>query len=687
VTVIPLRSLRCCRVRRLLALSPLLFALPAGPVAAQERTVVEQLAPLLAAEDARDFQPDLFRRALVAPDSLVRRIAVLAAGRIGDFRATPLMLPLLADADSTVRAAAAFSLGVLRDTAAVQPLIDRLTGLPALDGSAAAAAVTALAKIGGRRSGEFFGAVLGGKVPLSQEDRGPARDRMIAEAWRLGPDAPVTVLLPFMEDTALGPRSRAVYSLGRLRAPAAGNRLLLVLRDRDDYTRSLAARALTRAYADTAGLAPSAVSELLVRAADDPSGPVRINALRSLAGYADSTLSGKVVGLLSDPLPGVQVTAAEALGELGGAEAARALGRVAAGKGRYGLRRAALLSLARIDTAAFAAAAERWGTSADWRERAAAAEGSASAGPGKSPAFLRDGDGRVVAAGLQAWSGEVEGPDPALIAAARPLLGHADAAVRSVAADAVARAADPADLAALARMYGATRRDSFPEAALSALNAIAAIGKSSPAAQARVDREFLANSTRPDNYLLRRWAEETWPAAAGRWGPAYPVATGRSLQDYRDVTARYLTGPDSLSRPHVVIETESRGPIELALAGPEAPLTVDNFLRLVDRRFFDRSRWHRVVANFVIQDGDPRGDGFGSPGGAIRDEINPLRYEQPVIGMALSGPDTGMSQWFINLSPQPHLDGTYTVFGKVVVGGGLLSRITQGDVIRTIARK
>ena len=142
-----------------------------------------------------------------------------------------------------------------------------------------------------------------------------------------------------------------------------------------------------------------------------------------------------------------------------------------------------------------------------------------------------------------------------------------------------------------------------------------------------------------------------------------------------------------MTRPHVIIETESRGSIEIALLGPDAPLTVDNFLRLVDRRFFDRNRWNRVVANFVVQDGDPRGDGFGSPGGAIRDEINPNRYDTPVLGMGLSGPDTGMSQWFINLSPQPHLDGTYTVFGKVVAGGGILGRITQGDVIRSIARK
>jgi len=202
-----------------------------------------------------------------------------------------------------------------------------------------------------------------------------------------------------------------------------------------------------------------------------------------------------------------------------------------------------------------------------------------------------------------------------------------------------------------------------------------------------VDREFLQGTSRPENYLLRRWAEESWPEAAAKWGPAPPVATGRSLEDYRDVVKRYLVSPDSVARPHVVIDTEGRGLIEVELLGPDAPLTVDNFLRLVARRFFDRNRWHRVVPNFVVQDGDPRGDGFGSPGGAIRDEINRNRYEGPMLGMALSGPDTGMSQWFINLSPQPHLDGIYTVFGKVVDGTATLVRLTQGDVIRSIARK
>jgi cyclophilin family peptidyl-prolyl cis-trans isomerase len=251
----------------------------------------------------------------------------------------------------------------------------------------------------------------------------------------------------------------------------------------------------------------------------------------------------------------------------------------------------------------------------------------------------------------------------------------------------LSKAAEVRNLAALAQMYRRSLSDSFPDASIAALGALAAIHRTGGAAEARVDREFLQTVPRPDNYLLRRWAENEWPQAAQRWGSAYPIATGRTLEDYRELARRFLVAPDSLARPHVFIEIEQRGVLDVELFGPDAPLTVANFLRLVDRRFFDGNRWHRVVPNFVVQDGDPRGDGFGGPGGAIRDEINRNRYgSKPMLGMALSGPDTGSSQWFINLSPQPHLDGTYTIFGRAVGNVGALRRISQGDVIRTIRR-
>jgi cyclophilin family peptidyl-prolyl cis-trans isomerase/HEAT repeat protein len=654
---------------------------------AQDEAVVEELAPVLAAEDARQWQPELFQRALVAPDSLVRRVAAMAAGRIGDLRATPLLLRLLDQPDSTVGVAAAFALGLLRDSTAVGPMITRLTGLPPLDTETASEAITAIAKIGGRRSADFFASVLQGKAALSQENAAPGISQILLESWRLSTDAPADALLPFADDTVRGVRWRALYSLARLRAPGAATHLITALRADDADTRALAARALNREYAVTAKLALSTVAGLLTRAVDDEDEGVRVNALRSLGTLRDPKLVGVLVSKMDDPDPNVRVQAASSLGDLRQSAAVTPLLQVAKGKGSFALRREALLSLARIDPAAFAGAAAASRSSADWRERATAAEGWALAGAKGSPWFTSDKDGRVIAAGLQAWVDAVQGTDRPMVEAARSLLGHPDAATRSVAADILSKTADPADLTALTGMYARAGRDSFPDAALSALKAVVAIRRRSGSAAERVDYEFLRTVRRPADYLQRRWAEANWPDAAKWWGPAYPLATGRTLQDYRDLIRQFLLAPDSVARPHVFIETEQRGVLEIELFGPEAPLTVANFLRLVDRRFFDGNRWHRVVPNFVVQDGDPRGDGFGGPGGTIRDEINRVRYGiKPMLGMALSGPDTGSSQWFINLTALPHLDGTYTVFGRVVGNAAALRRITQGDVIRTIRR-
>ncbi len=135
--------------------------------------------------------------------------------------------------------------------------------------------------------------------------------------------------------------------------------------------------------------------------------------------------------------------------------------------------------------------------------------------------------------------------------------------------------------------------------------------------------------------------------------------------------------------------TTDRGVLELALYPRLAPGTVANFVDLAERDWFDGLTWHRVVEDFVVQTGDPIGNGWGGPGTTLRCETSEEPYRRGTVGMALSGRDTGGSQWFITLSPQPHLDGRYTVFGQVEAGWDVLDGIAQGDRIQdvTITRR
>ncbi len=149
---------------------------------------------------------------------------------------------------------------------------------------------------------------------------------------------------------------------------------------------------------------------------------------------------------------------------------------------------------------------------------------------------------------------------------------------------------------------------------------------------------------------------------------------------YESLVRTYVVPAQGGRLQRATIHT-SRGSVVLELFGADAPLTVWNFLNLARTGYYRGTSFHRVVPNFVAQDGDPRGDGNGGPGYSIRDEMNPRRYDRGAVGMALSGPDTGGSQYFIAHSPQPHLDGHYTVFGRVVRGYDVLDSIVQGDAI------
>lgn len=127
----------------------------------------------------------------------------------------------------------------------------------------------------------------------------------------------------------------------------------------------------------------------------------------------------------------------------------------------------------------------------------------------------------------------------------------------------------------------------------------------------------------------------------------------------------------------------TRGPIEIELAAQYAPKTVNNFVFLAREGYYDGVSFHRVIDNFVVQGGDPTGTGSGGPGYKFEDEVdfskNPLKHETGVLSMANAGPGTNGSQFFITHSPQPHLDGKHTVFGRVTNGMDVVNRIRKGD--------
>ncbi|HET9710033.1 MAG TPA: HEAT repeat domain-containing protein [Gemmatimonadales bacterium] len=653
-----------------------------------DEAVVGTIAHLLALSDGRQYDAGVLSQALHADNLNVRVQAAFAAGRIGDPDAVDLLIPALSDSAVPVQASAAFALGLLKSVRAVDPLLTLVRSVaPAAQGPREMEAVTALAKIGGPEGAAAIRTILE-SAPVGQTAVPPAVSTALLEAWRLGARAPIPQLVGFADNADETVRAHALYSLGRLRSASAAAQLLRGLNDQSDEVRAIAARSLTATLADSSGLGRSAVAARLRPLVSDDNTGVRINALRALSSFRrDSGLAPSVVNALTDQAVGVVVQAETTLGALGGSAAIEALRRQLTSP-TFGVRRQAILGLAEADSGAGNGAASTIAASGEWRWRSVATEVYAiTKNRSRLEALLADPDGRVVAAALGGLERIVPDNDTAFAGRARTLLTHADPAVRSVAADVLARNPAVDDIDRLIAAYHRAQNDPIDDARLSAVSALAAIADGGAAPRVRVVQAFVSGTPRPDDYLVRRLAAARLSEAADAWGTgAGPITTGKTDAEYRDIVRRYLL-PSAMGQPNpqVTIETD-RGTLTLELLPVQAPLTVAAFLALVDRRYFDGQTWHRVVPNFVVQAGDPRGDGWGGPGTLLRDELNPLHYTTGSVGMALSGPDTGGSQFFITYSTQPHLDGTYTIFGRVSGDARVLQSLAQGDRIRSVHR-
>jgi peptidyl-prolyl cis-trans isomerase B (cyclophilin B) len=163
------------------------------------------------------------------------------------------------------------------------------------------------------------------------------------------------------------------------------------------------------------------------------------------------------------------------------------------------------------------------------------------------------------------------------------------------------------------------------------------------------------------------------------------------MRKERTMPAKQWSMPPAMeidpAKNYVATIQTNKGDVVLELYPTYAPKTVNNFVFLAKQGFYDGVKFHRVIGDFMIQGGDPTGTGTGGPGYKFEDEVrnNPLKHETGVLSMANAGANTNGSQFFITHSPQPHLNGRHTVFGKVIEGMDVVNSIRQGDVMQSVS--
>ena len=674
---------------------------------------------ILQAEDERRWDRVL-SSLLTDVNPVIRSRAALAAGRIGNDQALPSLSALLKDDNQDVRAMAAFAIGEIESNSGADVLISMIRNTqepPAVR----ARAIEALGKIAAA-------------LPRDQEARTRELGAVILEALRGSSNETETILLgltaalrarPTDAGSVIGgflnhqdPRVRAdaANALARLRAKDANTQLRsLLTSDPDPIVRANAARVLG-ATEDK-----SAADALLGRALNDSDSRVRVSAIRALASIKEPAnaepLLKRAGDLIGDfrrakkPVRNPQNELLEittTLGRLLPLQSAENKSDEKVVSGFISNMRELIepwapeVELAYVRVLPGQYLASFGGTNSKsaalhWRAASSVAQalGEINSLPNNTPNkdhlvrkaqlllhdLLDNNSGNLSI--LKQFHPEYAVPDILRAFAvykprdlgelARRFLSDSDVVVRSTAADLIGDlpSSDENSVALISALSRA-QNDRLNDALLSIIDAL---GKQKVSAANEAVKKALQSK---DPLVRRRAAVLLKANNVGDFASSVgTVKTSNTKADYQRALAR---GEQSVQ----AVVTTSKGSFTMELLPRDAPLTVDNFIRLAQRGYFRGITIHRVVPNFVIQDGDPRGDGNGGPGYQIRCEINQVPYERAAVGMALSGKDTGGSQWFVTHSRQPHLDGGYTVFGTVSSGMDVVDNIVRGDVIRTI---
>jgi HEAT repeat protein len=631
--------------------------------------------------------PDL--TALLADEEArVRRRAALAVGRVGLAEGVEPLLPLLGDPDPEVRQMAAFALGLIGDRRARDPLVRALSDpLPLVQAGAA----EGLGLLGDPAAAEPIGRMIAqvvdsGALAETPGDDADARRDTPAAAFRLGVFALVRLKsydrLAAAVLTADGqPRVRwwpVAFALQRLEDRRALNALIALVKDPNPYTRAFAIKGLgaLKVGSPTQTNTGSPAVAVLIPLVTSAERMIAIEAVRALGRIGDPAAAPALLKIMPDRKaePHLRLEAVAASGEIRTPAISEVLLDLVSDPSPD-IRAAALRASAAQDPENFVTVLSGLDPDPNWLVRAALASVLGTLAPDVALArlstMLKDSDQRVIPSVLAAL---VKLRDPNVSTVLIERLKADDPAVRVAAAAGLGELKPPNGASALAAAYEAGQRDLTYIARAAVL---AALVKYGAAAAQPVLKSALAD---------KDWAVRVRAAALLKeLDPASDVAL-----EIRPAPTRLP--PETYAAAHLGIPPVStqvyldtdRGTIHIEFAVLDAPLTVNNFITLARMGFFNGLSVHRVVPNFVVQSGDPRGDGEGGPNYTIRDELSEVPFLRGTVGMALDWADTGGSQFFITHSPQPHLDAKYTVFGRVIAGMEVVDAIQPRDVIKQV---
>lgn len=664
---------------------------------------------------------DALSNGLASPDARLRAVAALGLGRLHDPASIPHLRRGLRDSDIAVRSNASLGLGAFE--AEAPPEVER-----ALLGAVAAEVEVEtrgrmlwdLGRVGSLAALPAFRSALA-------SDRAPVRVgacRGLASYGLRDVTVPAALLRRIaarvVDDVDREVRASCAYAMTRLSIPmgepahqqAIVEDLARASADEDAAVRAMAVRAL--------GKYPDARLEILGARTADPEWTVAVQAFRALGAVTGedeqelaTAVRRRLDRALDGPLEGPQLHVL--LGALG------ALDRFAGRSSIAGVAREALDRIGALDEAA--------------RTRDAGLAHCAAAlvvdlGSHQPSELLDCGFGRVTESERQSRMAQVIATAPgaveARLAALLQLYRDGDRSVREAVLGTLGELPDGGrDGLRVLLLEGLASGDSG--VATSALDALAASSArwrerpdhegEGPIPEARVPASVqaaylpaLAGCGRELRSADDLEGLLSWMSAVAALGAESLTSEVQSLSSHWNRTVRKKSAatlealgasPASVTvapQPNVMADADwppvgaqwratvvtSRGEIALELLVDDAPGTVARFVGLAEADFYDGLTFHRVVPAFVIQGGDPRGDGYGGPGWSQRCEDNRVRYERGTVGMALAGRDTGGSQFFIAHDAQPHLDGRYTAFARVVEGMEHVDAVQPGDTISDV---